>query len=233
MCVEQGEQQDGMTKLAFYDMDRTITRSGTYTPFLMHMVRARASWRIVLAIFIPFAFIAYATRLLSRSGLKTFNQRLLLGARPSLAALKPYIESYADAVMADNVYASALDRVASDKAEGYTLILATASYHLYVDAIAARLGFDHVIATRLKVNDEGQVRAHIIGDNCYDKAKLTRIEAWMSEHVAEDEQTDIRAYSDHISDMPMLEFADEAYATNPHPPLRAEAARKGWKIFDW
>ena len=37
--------------------------------------------------------------------------------------------------------------IARDKAEGRRLVLATASYRLYADAIAERLGFDDVIGT--------------------------------------------------------------------------------------
>ena len=48
-----------MQKLAIYDMDRTITRRGTYTPFLFHMVFARAPWRLIFLPILPFGFIAY------------------------------------------------------------------------------------------------------------------------------------------------------------------------------
>ena len=40
-----------MTDLAIYDMDRTVTRRATYTPFLLHCAARRAPWRLV---FLPF-----------------------------------------------------------------------------------------------------------------------------------------------------------------------------------
>jgi len=123
--------------------------------------------------------------------------------------------------------------LAADKAEGYTLVLATASYRLYVDAIARRLKMDAVIATDHLGQDLDYVRAKIAGDNCYDEAKLGMIRAWMATKGITREKAHIRAYSDHVSDAPMLEFADEAYATNPHPPLAALADKRGWLRFDW
>ena len=33
--------------LAIYDMDRTVTRRATYTPFLLHCALRRAPWRLV------------------------------------------------------------------------------------------------------------------------------------------------------------------------------------------
>ena len=36
-----------MSDLAIYDMDRTVTRHGTYTPFLLHCAIHRAPWRLI------------------------------------------------------------------------------------------------------------------------------------------------------------------------------------------
>ncbi len=222
-----------MTKLAIYDMDRTITVRGTYTPFLFHMLFARAPWRLVFLPLLPFGFIGYGLKLISRKSLKTYNQRLLLGSKPSLAKLTPHIESYADKVMRANSYAKAIAQVEADRTEGRKLVLATASYELYVNAIAARLGFDEVIGTRLKIDEHDRVLPEIVGENCYDEAKLDRIKDFLEEKGLARETIDIRAYSDHVSDAPMLEFADEAVATTPSAPLRALAKKRGWKIVDW
>ena len=35
-----------MTELAIYDMDRTITRTGTFTPFMIHAAIRLAPWRL-------------------------------------------------------------------------------------------------------------------------------------------------------------------------------------------
>src|SRR3546814_11246402 len=43
-----------VTRLAIYDMDRTITISGTYTPFLLHVSAHMAPLRLVFALVIPF-----------------------------------------------------------------------------------------------------------------------------------------------------------------------------------
>lgn len=222
-----------MTKLAIYDMDRTITVRGTYTPFLFHMLFARAPWRLVFLPLLPFGFIGYGLKLVSRKGLKTYNQRLLLGSKPNVAKLQPHIESYADKVMRVNSYAKAIAQVEADRAEGRKLVLATASYELYVNAIAKRLGIDDVIATRLKIDERGQVLPEIIGENCYDEAKLDRIKSFLDEQGLSRESIHIRAYSDHVSDAPMLDFADEAVATTPTPKLRSLAKQRGWKIIDW
>ncbi|MEO8722223.1 MAG: HAD-IB family phosphatase [Sphingobium sp.] len=220
-------------KLAFYDMDRTITVRGTYSPFLLHVARHMAPWRLVFAPLALLAMLLYVLRIISRQRLKEINQQLMIGGNVRRDRLAPHIDSYARKVLASNVYREALDQIAADRAEGYTLVMATASYRLYVDAIAQRLGFDAVIATDHLGQDLDYVRARIAGENCYDAAKLRMIEAWIRVQGLSRDDLYIRAYSDHVSDEPMLAFADEAWATNPHPPLAKLAAERGWKRVDW
>jgi len=226
-------KEENPVKIAIYDMDRTITFSGTYTPFLLHVAMAMAPWRLLLAPFILLAMLAYVVKLIPRKRLKEINQRLMIGGQVRRDRLAPYIESFADKVMRSNARAGALARIEQDRAEGYRLVMATASYRLYVEAIARRVGFDAVIATDHLGQDMDYVRAKIAGDNCYDEAKLTMIRAWMAGEGIDRAQAHVRAYSDHVSDAPMLEFADEAYATNPHAPLAKLAKEKGWQRFDW
>jgi phosphoserine phosphatase len=43
----------------------------------------------------------------------------------------------------------------------------------------------------------------------------------------------VRFYSDHVSDRPAFEWADEPVAVNPHGKLRRLAEQRGWAIEDW
>lgn len=220
-------------RLAIYDMDRTVTFSGTYTGFLLHVATRMAPWRLLLFPFVPLAMLAYVAKLISRARLKEINQTLMIGHNVRRDRLMPHVESYAEAVVAGNVRAGARAQIAQDKADGYSLVLATASYRLYVEPIARRLGFDAVIATDHLNQHLDYVRAKIAGENCYDTGKLRMIEAWMATQGIVRENAAIRAYSDHVSDAPMLEFADEPYAANPHKPLARLARLRGWRRVDW
>jgi phosphoserine phosphatase len=59
------------------------------------------------------------------------------------------------------------------------------------------------------------------------------VEAWMAGEGIARGDVFIRAYSDHVSDAPLLEWADEAFAVNAHGPLRALAGAKGWPTLEW
>ncbi len=213
--------------IAIYDMDKTVTRRATYNGFLLHMAWHRAPWRLVLAPILSFGLLLYFTKIWDRRQLKQFSQKLLIGGKVPRTDFAEYLESHADLVLGKNVYAEVRHRIAEEKAADYIHVIATASYRLYVDAIAARLGFDHVIATELASDDSGHVLARIDGHNCYDAAKLDRVKEWMAEQGLDRALCHIRAYSDHISDEPLLRFADEPFATNPHKPLADLAQARG------
>jgi HAD superfamily hydrolase (TIGR01490 family) len=221
------------TLIAIYDMDKTVTRRATYTPFLLYMARRNAPWRLLLVPALLFGFALYGLRIWKREPLKEFMQKLLLGRKVRRQSVTDSLERHADWVCATNIYPTALARIAEEKQQGYVHVLATASYELYVDAIAKRLGFDHVIGTKLIADDSGNVLAKIDGENCYFNAKLGRIKEWMLAQKYDRKSCTIRAYSDHVSDEPMLSFADEAFATNPHKRLEQLALERGWTIIDW
>lgn len=221
------------TLLAIYDMDKTVTRRATYNGFLLHMAFNKSPWRLFLSPLLPFGLLLYAVKIWDRTRLKQFSQMLLIGRRVPKAKFAKYLESHADLVVGKNVYPQLLARVAEEKAAGYRHVMATASYRLYVEAIAKRLGFDDVIATDLSTDSSGHVLAKIDGHNCYDAAKLGLVKDWMTANGLTREECHIRAYSDHVSDAPLLNYADEPFATNPHSPLADLAKSKGWAVIDW
>ena len=222
-----------MKEIAIYDMDRTITRTGTYTPFLIHAALARAPWRLLFLPLVLLTMLAYALKGMTRARLKEINQSLLLGRHISRAHLAPLTASFAERTLRLNTLPGALRQIAEDRAAGRRLVLATASYRLYVEAIAEKLGFDDVIATNSIIGLDARVTAKIDGENAYGPAKLRMIEAWMAHEGIARESVRVRFYSDHASDAPVMEWADEPVAANPSAKMRALAATRGWRVVEW
>jgi HAD superfamily hydrolase (TIGR01490 family) len=222
-----------MSDLAVYDMDRTVTRRATYTPFLLHCAVRRAPWRLIFLPLVVLSMLAYVLRLIDRAKLKEINHHLLLGAKIHPRDLKPLVESFADKQVATNIRPGARAAIARDKAEGRRLVLATASYRLYADAIADRLGFDDVIGTGSIIGLDERVHAKIAGENCYGPAKMRMIADWVEASGLKAAHGHVRFYSDHVSDRPAFEWADEPVAVNPHGKLRRLAEERGWTVEDW
>jgi HAD superfamily hydrolase (TIGR01490 family) len=220
-----------MTDFAIYDMDRTVTRRATYTPFLLHCALRRAPWRLLLLPLVATSMVVYAVKLIDRARLKEINHHLLLGSKRHPWEIKPLVESFAEATLARNVRPGARDAIARDKAEGRHVVMATASYRFYAREIAERLGFDECIGTNSILGLDERVHARIDGQNCYGPAKLTMIEQWLANSGLE--RGHVRFYSDHASDAPVFEWADEAVAVNPHDRLKRLAAERNWRVEDW
>ena len=219
--------------LAIYDMDRTITRRATYTPFLIHAALALAPWRLVLMPVVLLAMLAYVLKLVGRGRLKEINYNLLIGRAIAPERLEPVIESFADKQVAGNIMPGARRAIAADRAAGRRLVMATASYRLYAAAIARRLGFDDVVATETGFDSAGRVVARIDGANCYGPAKKDMILAWLEREGLEREAVHIRFYSDHVSDHHVHRWADAAVAANAHSRLVRLARAEGWEVVDW
>jgi HAD superfamily hydrolase (TIGR01490 family) len=222
-----------MSDLAIYDMDRTVTRRATYTPFLLHCATRRAPWRLLFLPLVALSMLAYVARLIDRGLLKEINHRLLLGGKVHPRQLKPLVASFADRQAETNIRPGAREAIARDKAQGRRIILATASYRLYADAIGERLGFDDVIGTGSIIGLDERVHAKIDGENCYGEAKKRMIDGWVDRSGLLGKHGHVRFYSDHASDQPVFEWADEPVAVNPSRKLRRLAQQRGWAVEDW
>ena len=222
-----------MSDLAVYDLDRTITRRPTYTLFLIHCAMRRQQWRLVFVPLVILAMLAYAMGLFDRGRLKEICQTLLIGHKVHGRDLMPLAESFADATIARNIRPGARKAIERDRSEGRRLVLATASYRLYADAIAERLHFDDVIATGSVIGLDERVHARIEGRNCYGEEKMRMIAEWVHKSGLRGQHGHVRFYSDHASDEPAFNWSDEPVAVNPHARLARMASERGWAVEDW
>ena len=219
-----------MTPLSIFDMDRTITRTGTYSPWLLFWAWREAPWRMALLPVSLLCGAAYLAGLVSRARLKELNHALLMGDAASRARVDAVARAFAARTLARNVFAGALSQIDAERAAGRRVVLATASYEFYVRAIAEALGIADIVATG-SVWEGDRLRARLSGPNCYGQAKRDMVEAWLMHEGLSG--APIRFFSDHVSDVSMFELATEPVATTPSAKLRALARARGWPIVDW
>jgi HAD superfamily phosphoserine phosphatase-like hydrolase len=200
---------------------------------MIHAALRLAPWRLIFVPFAAMVMLAYVCKLIERKRVKELNQAMLIGRRIHADKLRPIAESFAEKIMQYNVLPGALQSLAENRAAGRRLVLATASSRIWVEPIAAKLGMDDIVATNAIKGIDDYVSHKVDGENCYGPAKLRMIQAWMGLEKLDRGQCHIRFYSDHISDVPVLEWADIAIASNPHAGLRTEARKRGWTIVDW
>ena len=221
-----------VTRISIFDVDRTITRQPTYSAFLLFAARQMGRWRLAFVPLVIAGMIGYKLGLVSRKRLKGFMQACLLGRRVPKARLTPIVDSFIAQLMESGIYPEAKAFIAREASEGRRVMLATASHHFYIDALALALGVADVIATG-SVWREDVLTSTIAGENCYGPAKRDMVAAFFAAQGMTREACHVRVYSDDISDVPVFDWADEAVAVNPSRALLDHAQGAGWQVLDW
>lgn len=219
--------------VSIFDLDKTITRYATYTPFLLFAALRRAPWRLVLAPLWIVLLVCYVVGLMSRKRLKERGFRLFLGTRIAADDLERLAAAFADATVARNVLADAVARIDADRQAGALIVMATASPDFYAREIGARLGFDLIVATRQQRLADGCYSCRIAGENCYGAAKLAMIQAAQANDPRFAAATETTFYSDSSTDAPVFGWATRAIAVNGSRKLNALATRMGWTKMDF
>ena len=232
--AEQSAEQSGRAAVALsvFDLDRTLTIQPTYTPFLLFAMRTRAPWRLMLLpLLLPVALL-YAARIVPRRRMKQAMHRLALGGALPEREAAQLADRFARRLVETGLYAEGLALIARERAAGRRILLATAAPHFYTAALARRLGIADVVATASTWRN-GCLSPAIGGTNCYGADKRAMVEAFLADAGIDRAAAHIRFYSDHASDLPMLDYSDEAFAVNPSKALRAIAADRRWPVLDW
>ncbi|MCO7222341.1 HAD family phosphatase [Klenkia sp. PcliD-1-E] len=125
------------------------------------------------------------------------------------------------------VYAEAVDLLEAHRAAGREVVIVSSSGAEMVEPIGEMLGVDRVVATRMVVAEgryTGEIEFYAYGEG---KAEaMRRVAAEQGYDLA-----DCHAYSDSITDLPMLEAVGHPTAVNPDRALRRAATERGWPVL--
>lgn len=125
------------------------------------------------------------------------------------------------------IYVEAAELIEAHQAEGREVVIVSTSGEEMAAPIGAMVGADRVIATRMVIENgryTGEVAFY-----CYAEAKAVAIR-----DVAQRRGYDLRdcyAYSDSVSDVPMLEAVGHPTAVNPDRALRRVTLERGWPVL--
>ena len=151
------------------------------------------------------------------------------GPEKSKAAHAEYMEK----VVLPGIKPQALKLVQEHQAAGDTVVIITATNEFVTRPIAQAFGVNELLAIDLEVDSAtGWYTGAIRGVPSFREGKVTRLEAWMQERGLDWGGVHTTFYSDSINDVPLLEKADVAIATNPDERLRALATQRQWRILD-
>ena len=209
---------------AFFDLDKTIiAKSSTLAfskPFFAQGLLNRRA--VLKSSYAQFIFLLSGADHDQMDRMRAHMTNMCTGW--DVAQVKSIVNETLHDIVTPLVFAEAADLIAAHKLCGRDVVVVSASGEEIVAPIARALGATHAMATRMVVEDgryTGEVAFY-----CYGEGKVQAIrelaarEGYPLEHCY--------AYSDSITDLPMLEAVGHPSVVNPDRGLRKEASERGW-----
>ncbi len=212
---------------AFFDLDRTLVSGSSGFSILIEMTRAGIVTRrqLLRDTWVSVRFRLWGPgRRHHRRGPHT-RRRLHQGrpANPPRSALRGRAQPRAAARLP-----AILARARAHQASGQPVYLVTASSQEFADVLAQALALDGAVGTRSEIID-GRYTGRPGGPFVYGEGKVEALAQLADEHGLD--LAGSAAYSDSISDVPMLRAVGRAVAVNPDRELRRIARDEGWEIL--
>lgn len=212
---------------AFFDLDKTvIAKSSTLAfskPFFdQGLINRRA---VLKSSYAQFFFLLSGADHDQMDRMRTHITNMCTGW--DVEQVKAIVAETLHDIVDPLVFAEAADLIADHKLCGRDVVVVSASGEEIVAPIARALGATHAMATRMVVEDgkyTGDVAFY-----CYGEGKVAAIqelakrEGYPLEHCY--------AYSDSITDLPMLASVGHPTAVNPDRALRKESMARGWPVL--
>lgn len=214
---------------AFFDLDKTVIAKSSALAFGRPLYRDGLITRrdVVKTAFAQLTFRVSGADDRTIARIRDYVAQLCKGwpveqVRQIVAeALEELINPY--------VYAEAAALIEQHQAAGRDVVLVSASGDEMVRPIGMLLGVTDVIATRMAVADgryTGEVEFYAAGPGKVDAVRTLAVERGYD--LAES-----YAYSDSISDGPLLEAVGHPSAVNPDRALRRLAMERDWPVLEF
>jgi len=214
---------------AFFDLDKTIIAKSSSLAFSKPFQAGGLITRgaMLRSAYAQFVYLVGGADHDQMEKIRAFMSQLVEGW--DVETVKEIVAETLHHVVDPIVYDEAVSLMEEHRANGRDVVIVSTSGAEVVEPIGEMLGADDVIASRLEIVDgkyTGEIEYY-----AYAEEKAHAIQA-----IAADRGYDLEqcfAYSDSITDAPMLEVVGHPHAVNPDKDLRKLAASKGWPILQF
>jgi len=213
---------------AFFDLDKTLMAGSSGMQFARIAARHGVVGRRQLA---SWAVEHLRYRLRGTTDERTAEvlrvARELIAGVParSLERMNPEVM----AAILPRVYPQMLDEVYAHQDAGRATFIVSAAGNGVVEALAAVLGMDGGIGTSYEIDDDGAFTGRFDGPFVYGPGKVEAMQSFAAAHGID--LAESFAYSDSLSDLPMLRAVGHPVVVNPDPALAEIAREEGWQVM--
>ena len=222
--IRQTNSKDGqpVRTAAFFDLDKTvIAKSSTLAfskPFFDQGLINRRT--VLKSSYAQFLFLMSGADHDQMDRMRNYITNMCAGW--DVEQVKSIVNETLHDIVDPLVFAEAANLIADHKLCGRDVVVVSASGEEIVAPIAKALGATHAMATRMVVEDgkyTGEVAYYCYGEGKVEAIReLAAREGYALEHCY--------AYSDSITDLPMLEAVGHPTVVNPDRALRKEATAR-------
>ncbi|MBI2238572.1 MAG: HAD-IB family hydrolase [Actinobacteria bacterium] len=220
----------GPVEAAFFDLDKTVISKSSSLALSRPMYRAGMVSRSAL-LRGAYAQLVYLLVGADEKKMERLKEGMLALTKGwDRAQVEELVRDVIIDVIDPFVYQEALDLMTLHRSEGRRVYIVSSSPEEVVRPLARHFGASGVVATRAGVDEEGRYTGEL-AFYCYGEGKADAIR-----EVAARAGVDLEgsyAYSDSITDLPMLEAVGHPVAVNPDRELRKEAEARGWDVRDF
>ena len=220
----------GHRAAAYFDLDKTIlATSSTWalgTPMRRSGLISSRALAYGLIAQIPYLLVGTGTQ---RSS-SLMEHLALMSAGISRRDLMEVVEGALTTAIEPAVYAEALDLIEGHRRAGHDVVVVSASISEMVTPIARLVGADRAVATHMEVGEDGLFTGRISRSMLHSE-KVVALREDAAAHGIDPARC--WAYSDSISDEPMLSAVGHPVAVNPDRDLRRLAQERDWPVRDF
>ncbi|HEY5658479.1 MAG TPA: HAD family hydrolase [Myxococcota bacterium] len=209
---------------AFFDMDKTLISENSGSLYMKHRYQKGEISGVDLLKGIG-AYLQYKLGLLD---IRNWTKNMMVQFRgKSEEELQKEALQWFDEMVAQTIYPEAEQLVREHQAAGHVVAIVSGATKFVVRPLAARLGIEHMLYTRLEV-EEGLFTGRVIEPICFEEGKIY----WLQQFIEEHEVDLARSwfYSDSITDRALLDLVGHPVTVNPDPLLYREALRRRWPV---
>ena len=225
-----GPPPTGHRAAAYFDLDKTILATSSTWALGTPMRRSGLISSRALA----HGLIAQIPYLLVGAGAQRSSSLMehlaLMSAGISRRDLMEVVEGALTTAIEPAVYAEALDLIEGHRRAGHDVVVVSASISEMVTPIARLVGADRAVATHMEVGEDGLFTGRISRSMLHSE-KVVALREDAAAHGIDPARC--WAYSDSISDEPMLSAVGHPVAVNPDRDLRRLAQERDWPVRDF
>lgn len=193
-------------KLAIFDIDKTIIKSDSMFDLLFFTLKRYPKSALGL-LRLMFKLVLYKLSLIDTKIAK--EEMFYVMKYLTTEDLQLFFET----ILKNKIYNSAINEIKKKKAEGYKVLLVSASPECYIKYFESIEEIDYVMGTVFHFS-EGKYINKIIGENCKGQEKVNRINIWLEKNNITIDRELSYVYSDSYSDEPMFSLVDNKCIIN-------------------